>query len=143
MQPLNRPLSFVFIAAGASQLFVGPASFGYFEQMKVRCSTRAPSRGSLRTRSEFGRNFSLSQRPAPDCTIRSRINLSSASEPSHQKMWSGVQSLVISSTHASKAGLVGRWVPNVPEVFLECLVVVILLANIYAGGGTFTRCELV
>src|SRR5664280_2064617 len=124
MQLLNRPLSFAFMVAGASQLFVGPASFADLEQMNVRCSTRATSRGLLRTRSEFGRSFSFSQRPAPECTIRSRINLSSASEPSHQKMWSGVQSCEISSTHASIAGLVRLWVPKVSGLLVECLVVV-------------------
>ena len=55
---------------GSSQLLVGPASFFECEQMNVRCSTRATSRGSLRTSNEFGRFFGSSQRPAPESTMR-------------------------------------------------------------------------
>ena len=39
-----------FISSGSIQLLVGPASFLFFEQMKVRLSTRATSRGSDRHR---------------------------------------------------------------------------------------------
>src|SRR3954451_23057301 len=44
--PANRPPSFSRISAGATQLFVGPASASDSEQMKVRLSTRATSAGS-------------------------------------------------------------------------------------------------
>ena len=46
MQPLNRPSSLARISTGSAQLLVGPASSLSFEQMKVRLSTRATSRGS-------------------------------------------------------------------------------------------------
>ncbi len=44
--PSNSPVSRSRIAAGASQLFVTPASCSFSEQMKVRSSTRATSEGS-------------------------------------------------------------------------------------------------
>ncbi len=44
--PSNRPFRSARISAGSSQLLVGPASAGSFEQMKVRLSTRATSLGS-------------------------------------------------------------------------------------------------
>lgn len=113
MQPLNRLWRRSFIESGASQLLVGPASFWDFEQMNVRCSTRATSRGSLRTRREFGRFFSSSQRPAPDETMRARMSLSSASEPSHQKTVSGWVRATISSTQARIDVLVGLADPGV------------------------------
>ena len=46
MAPLNRPFSVARIPTGSAQLFVGPASTSFSEQMKVRLSTRATSRGS-------------------------------------------------------------------------------------------------
>jgi hypothetical protein len=46
MQPSNRPFSRPRISSGSRQLLVGPASAWSAEQMKVRLSTRATSRGS-------------------------------------------------------------------------------------------------
>ena len=46
MAPLNRPSRWVRISAGSRQLFVGPASISFSEQMNVRSSTRATSPGS-------------------------------------------------------------------------------------------------
>ncbi len=46
MQPLNRPPRMERISPGSIQLLVGPASSSFSEQMKVRLSTRATSRGS-------------------------------------------------------------------------------------------------
>ena len=46
MQPSNRPSNRSRISIGSAQLFVGPASASSSEQMKVRLSTRATSRGS-------------------------------------------------------------------------------------------------
>src|SRR5262245_35037901 len=43
-----------FISAGATQLFVGPASASSTEQMNVRSSTRATSVGSVRHQYELG-----------------------------------------------------------------------------------------
>ena len=45
MQPSNSSLSVSRISAGSRQLLVGPASSSRSEQMKVRSSTRATSRG--------------------------------------------------------------------------------------------------
>lgn len=42
------------ISSGSTQLLVGPASISFFEQMKVRDSTRATSDGSELARNEFG-----------------------------------------------------------------------------------------
>jgi hypothetical protein len=44
--PRKRSVRSARISAGSSQLLVGPASSGFSEQMKVRLSTRATSRGS-------------------------------------------------------------------------------------------------
>ncbi len=46
MQPSNRPSRRARISCGSAQLLVGPASISFSEQMKVRLSTRATSRGS-------------------------------------------------------------------------------------------------
>ncbi len=46
MQPLNSAFRVPRISSGAIQLLVGPASSSFSEQMKVRLSTRATSRGS-------------------------------------------------------------------------------------------------
>ena len=60
MQPAKSGSRIARIASGALQLFVGPASASSVEQMKVRDSTRATSRGSLRARKLFGRCSALS-----------------------------------------------------------------------------------
>jgi hypothetical protein len=44
--PRNRPSSCSRISEGSRQLFVGPASASFSEQMNVRSSTRATSPGS-------------------------------------------------------------------------------------------------
>ena len=46
MQPWKRPAKVSRISSGAIQLFVGPASSCFSEQMKVLSSTRATSPGS-------------------------------------------------------------------------------------------------
>ena len=46
MQPSNRPSNVSFISRGWTQLLVGPASFLFRLQIKVRSSTRATSPGS-------------------------------------------------------------------------------------------------
>ena len=48
IDPLNRPKSFARISFGSVQLLFGPASISRSEQMNVRDSTRAVSRGSER-----------------------------------------------------------------------------------------------
>jgi len=48
--PENSPVSLARISSGSDQLFVGPASTSRAEQMNVRASTRAVSRGSERAR---------------------------------------------------------------------------------------------
>ena len=46
MHPSNSPANVRRISSGAIQLFVGPASLSFSEQMNVRSSTRATSLGS-------------------------------------------------------------------------------------------------
>ena len=48
IEPWNRSVSVARISSGSRQLLVGPASSSFFEQMKVRSSTRATSPGSER-----------------------------------------------------------------------------------------------
>ncbi len=50
IDPSKTPCRVCFISAGSAQLFVGPASSSFSEQMKVRDSTRATSEGSERAR---------------------------------------------------------------------------------------------
>ena len=50
MQPLYAFVIFFFISSGSIQWFVGPASISFFEQMKVRPSTRATSLSCERAR---------------------------------------------------------------------------------------------
>ena len=50
IEPLKRPPSVSRISFGSDQLLVGPASCSFSEQMKVRSSTRATSRGEERAR---------------------------------------------------------------------------------------------
>ena len=95
------------MTAGSCQLLVGPASFFDLQQMKVRSSTRATSFGLLRTSKEFGRFWGSSQMAEPEATISSRIALSSASLPSHQKMASGWVMEATSLTHSTMAGMEG------------------------------------
>src|ERR1043165_1483239 len=55
IEPSNFADSVRFISSGSVQLFVGPASTSFFEQIYVRSSTRATSEGCERERNEFGR----------------------------------------------------------------------------------------
>ncbi len=54
VRPAMQPLYFLsisfFIATGSRQWLVGPASISFFEQMKVRPSTRATSLSCERAR---------------------------------------------------------------------------------------------
>src|SRR5882724_3602300 len=98
MQPLNFSSMTFFISAASAQLFVGPASSFVLEQMNVRSSTRATSLGCERARYEPGRFCALSLMNVPFLTIKSQSVWFSASEPSHQKIFSGWHSAAISST---------------------------------------------
>ncbi len=84
IEPVKRSLSVARISAGSRQLFVGPASSSFSEQMKVRSSTRATSEGSERARKLFGRRSGLSRMKVPASTSCWHRRLFSASEPSHQ-----------------------------------------------------------
>ena len=46
IEPVNSVFSVARISLGSRQLFVGPASISFVEQMNVRSSTRATSPGS-------------------------------------------------------------------------------------------------
>src|SRR3954451_7772856 len=91
-----------FIAAGAIQLLVGPASDSSSEQMKVLSSTRATSPGSVRAQNELGFLAGSSRTSAPDSTRASVRPAHSASDPSHQTIRSGVVRAATSSTQASR-----------------------------------------
>ena len=54
MAPSNSLPTFSLASAGAIQLLVGPASSWRRVQMKVSCSVRATSLGSLRCRMQSG-----------------------------------------------------------------------------------------
>jgi hypothetical protein len=71
MQPSNRSVSSPRISAGSRQLLVGPASAGSCEQMKVRLSTRATSRGSEAAWNEFGRRSGSRRLRVPRATSSS------------------------------------------------------------------------
>ena len=102
MLPRYSSVISAFISAGAIQLLVGPASASSTEQMKVRCSTRATSDGSVRAQNEFGFFSSLSRTSVPPA-ISSSVSLAySASEPSTQWIRSGWVSSATSATQASR-----------------------------------------
>ena len=71
MHPSKSPRSVARIFAGATQLFVGPASSSRSLQMNVRSSTRATSDGSERARKLPGRRCSSSRCSVPSATIAS------------------------------------------------------------------------
>ena len=100
IDPANRPFKVARISLGSAQLFVGPASTSRCEQMKVLCSTRATSLGSLRARNEFGRRsgFSLMRVPASTSSPVSRSH--SWVDPSHHSMLSGCVNSATPSTHS-------------------------------------------
>ena len=70
-----------FIAVGAIQLLVGPASDSCTEQINVLSSTRATSVGSDAHQKELG--FFLSRINVPAFTSSSVMRSHSSSEPSH------------------------------------------------------------
>ena len=72
IEPSNSSLSAVRISSGSRQLFVGPASASFLEQMNVRSSTRATSPGSDSARYEFGRLASDSRSKVPSIDERLR-----------------------------------------------------------------------
>ena len=88
MQPRNRACSPVCssarMSAGAIQLLVGPASSFFWEQMKVRSSTRATSLGSDNARKELGRLAGLSFLKVPASTSFWHRRSYSSLLPSHQ-----------------------------------------------------------
>ncbi len=77
IEPRYSSVIRAFISAGSIQLLVGPASASSTEQMKVRCSTRATSDGSVRAQNEFGFFSSLSRTsvPAGDQLVGQRLVL--------------------------------------------------------------------
>ncbi len=84
MQPSNFGVRSAFILSGAIQLFVGPASSSFTEQMYVRSSTRATSLGWLRAKKQPGRFSSFSLMNVPLATISSQSRSYSSCEPLHQ-----------------------------------------------------------
>jgi len=88
MHPSNSLVSVDFIASGATQLLVGPASCLWMLQMKVRSSTRATSLGSDSARKLPGRLVGSGlERAARDQRLAERVIF--GCEPSHQWMRSG------------------------------------------------------
>src|SRR6059058_1612449 len=100
MHPRYSSVMTDFISAGSIQLLVGPASASSTEQMKVRSSTRATSRGSEAQWNELGLAVSRVKVPASTSFCVSRSH--SSSLPSTQTTWSGVVSSAISCTHANR-----------------------------------------
>ncbi len=84
IEPRNSFISVDFISAGSTQLFVGPASSRFLQQMNVWSSTRATSAGSERQRKLLGRSVSSSLTRVPDSTIPAHSASYSSCEPSHQ-----------------------------------------------------------
>ena len=110
MQPSKISANVLRISAGAIQLLVGPASSSLSEQMNVRSSTRATSRGSEADQKLFGRSFGFSRVKVAFCTSRLVSLCHSSSEPSHQTMSSGLVSSAIPWTHLASSGrLVSFW----------------------------------
>ena len=103
MQPVNNGFNVARIAAGAIQLFVGPAFSCFSEQMKVRSSTRATSVGSDQAKKLLGRLAGFSRLKTPASTSCWLKRSYSAWEPSHQWMASGWVSATISATQAIRA----------------------------------------
>ena len=101
MQPAKRPLNVARISAGSAQLLVGPASISCSEQMKVRLSTRATSRGSEAAEKEFGRLTGSRRVSVPAATSASVSVRHSSSEPSHHWMRAGWVSAAVSRTQSN------------------------------------------
>src|SRR5258708_21915902 len=108
MQFLKSPPTLVFASNGSIQLFVGPASSLFLEQMYVNCSTLATSFGLLLWRKQPGLVSWLSRKSAPSANMDSISRACSDSEPSHQTTLSGRVSAAHSSTQASNRELKSR-----------------------------------
>src|SRR5881409_3880158 len=67
--PRKRAPTFSLAWRGSIQLLVGPLSSRLREQMKVRCSVRATSLGSLRWRWQLGYSVWFSSCSVPDATL--------------------------------------------------------------------------
>ena len=100
IEPANTPASSARISSGSRQLFVGPASAGSGEQMKVRSSTRATSPGSERARYDPGRSSGLSSISVPAPTSLSISRCLPSAEPSTHSIASGAVSAAMRSTKA-------------------------------------------
>ncbi len=112
MQPSKSSPNVLRISSGAIQLLVGPASSSFSEQMNVRSSTRATSRGSDTHQKLFGRSRGFSRVKVPFSTSRPVSRSHSSCEPSHQTTSSGLVSSAMSRTHsASSSRLVSAWSP--------------------------------
>src|SRR3954468_13228192 len=136
MPPRYSSVMTDFISAGSIQLLVGPASASSTEQMKVRSSTRATSRGSDAHQKELG--LASSRRKVPASTSFAVSRSHSSSLPSTQTTWSGVVSSAISWTQASRrAWVVGAL--SRPGVATE----VMRLHPLESRGGVLHRrwCE--
>src|SRR5689334_11753503 len=106
MQPLNSALILARASSGAIQLLLGPASSRFFVQMNVRCSTRATSDGCEYAMWQPGKVVWLSFLSSPDFSRVCFSLSSSAGEPSHHWILSGVVSLRTDSTQSATAGAI-------------------------------------
>ncbi len=106
MQPAKRPLSFLRISKGSTQLLVGPAASLEREQMKVRSSTRATSEESERAWKQPGHFFSSSFWKVPAATSVAQSASYSSAEPSTQWMAAGSVRTAIFSTQRRRGLLV-------------------------------------
>ena len=104
MQPSKISANVARICAGATQLFVGPASASRSEQMNVRSSTRATSLGSETHRKLFGRSDGFSRTNVPLSTSAVVCRSHSSCEPSHHTTASGLVRSAISLTHSASSG---------------------------------------
>src|SRR6266566_5808377 len=120
MEPVNRPVMVAFMASGATQLFVGPASRSSTEQMNVRSSTLATSEGSEAHQNELGFFLWSSRRKVPASISRSVMRRHSSWDPSHHRTRSGRVSSATSRIHAnSRACRVGAAsVPGIAEIVM-------------------------
>ncbi len=121
IEPVNSLVGVSRISWGSAQLFVGPASSAFSEQMKVRASTRATSRGSKRAQKLSGR-FDSARRSKVPCSTKSGQSRSYSSRlPSHHSTRSGAVSEEKSSTKRRRP----VWVVGavVMGFFLGCRVV--------------------
>src|SRR5215831_17004569 len=124
MQPRYSSVMVAFISAGATQLFVVPASASSTEQMKVRSSTRATSVGSVRAQNEFGRFTGSSGTMVPAATSSDVMRVHSCSDPSHHTIWSGVVSSATSRTQASRRA----WEGGAPVETSRCVEAVTMFS---------------